>query len=475
MSAHPLFRYFHPLLHHFIITASMFRKHSKQVEKQLIDIVNSRNNCNKCGECGADYPTWASWNLGILLCGRCANIHKKVLSRGGPRGGPISKVKSLTLENWTDEQVDSLRRIGNKKAKRRWNPKLVRFPHTDDDDEGPIERFIIDKYVEGRFRDGAIDSDDYEDRMSRFSDDSGTLTPVARSSRLGSSVGFTGNRSRANSRQVPRLTHRKLTTFEQTQYQLQVAKIMGFGYKNRDAVLESLTLSNGDIDFALDILANDAKINPLLSELPPELPKRPSTVSTQSSAQGTTLPTSAGSSNDWWTGSTSAVAEQPQIYQYTDPVTGQVSYVDSNGQQYLDTNNPQHQQLLMQNTQMLTQQATKQNVLSLYNQPNNFTTNVATPTGQQQTQVMQGTQQNPQVQNPQQVQQNPQMQMQMQMPTMQTQVPQNQIMQQNTMQLQNQFQQMPQQVYMQPTVQQQTGFFTPQQQFQYGQPQQQWR
>lgn len=427
----------------------MSKRSSKQAEKQLIDIVNSRNNQNKCGECGSAYPTWASWNLGILLCGRCANVHKKVLQTNGPRGGPISKVKSLTLEPWTDDQIESLRRIGNKKAKQHWNPKRVPFPH-DDDDDFPAEQYMRDKYILQKFRYEVGDFEDGDDKFARYSNESGTLTPAGRS-RLSTIT----NRLRANSRQIPRLLHRKLTQYEQTQYPAQMNKMAAYGYSDRDAVLESLILSSGDIEFALDILDHDSKINPTLAELPPELPRRPSTAQVHS-APTSTAP--AATTSEWWnsqTGSQSAsqnqtgsgIGGQPQIYQYTDPITGQVSYVDSNGQQYLDPSNPQHQQMLMQQTnpQLIAQQTNKQNILSLYNQPDNFTTNVAVSTGQM------AQQQIPQMQQMQQPMQQMQQPMQQMQPT------------------QTGFQYAQNSMYMQPG---QSGAFG--QQAQYGQQQQYW-
>lgn len=43
-------------------------------------------------------PRWASWNLGIFLCIRCAGIHRNL-------GVHISKVRSVNLDTWTPEQV----------------------------------------------------------------------------------------------------------------------------------------------------------------------------------------------------------------------------------------------------------------------------------------------------------------------------------------------------------------------------------
>ena len=103
----------------------------------------------------------------------------------------------------------------------------------------------------------------------------------------------------------------------------------------------------------------------------------------------------------------------PQIYQYTDPVTGQISYIDSNGQEYLDPNNPQHQNQLMQmsNPQLIAQQTNKQNILS-YNQPTGQAFTQQQQPQQQQQQQPQYTNtvylQQQQQQQPQQPQQQPQ-------------------------------------------------------------------
>ena len=37
--------------------------------------------------------------MGIFLCMRCATIHRKL-------GTHVSKVKSLSMDSWTNEQVD---------------------------------------------------------------------------------------------------------------------------------------------------------------------------------------------------------------------------------------------------------------------------------------------------------------------------------------------------------------------------------
>jgi stromal membrane-associated protein len=44
-------------------------------------------------------PRWASYSLGVFLCIRCAGIHRKM-------GTHISKVKSITMDQWTMEQIE---------------------------------------------------------------------------------------------------------------------------------------------------------------------------------------------------------------------------------------------------------------------------------------------------------------------------------------------------------------------------------
>ena len=51
-----------------------------------------------CADCDAKGPRWASWNLGVFICIRCAGIHRNL-------GVHISRVKSVNLDQWTAEQI----------------------------------------------------------------------------------------------------------------------------------------------------------------------------------------------------------------------------------------------------------------------------------------------------------------------------------------------------------------------------------
>lgn len=68
-----------------------------------------KNTRNSLGEALLE-ETWltldAGLQLGIFLCMRCASLHRKL-------GTHISKVKSLSMDSWSNDQVDvnNLRRI----------------------------------------------------------------------------------------------------------------------------------------------------------------------------------------------------------------------------------------------------------------------------------------------------------------------------------------------------------------------------
>lgn len=107
--------------------------------------------------------------MGIFLCMRCATIHRKL-------GTHISKVKSLSMDTWSSEQVDvsclqsfqsiqqlitrhrnqSMKSHGNLLMNKIYNPKNVKPPvPTDvDDADACMERFIRQKYQYRSLEDG---------------------------------------------------------------------------------------------------------------------------------------------------------------------------------------------------------------------------------------------------------------------------------------------------------------------------------
>ncbi|KAJ0050503.1 hypothetical protein NL108_003736, partial [Boleophthalmus pectinirostris] len=88
-------------------------------------------------------PRWASWNLGVFICIRCAGIHRNL-------GVHISRVKSVNLDQWTSEQIQSIQDMGNTKARQLYEanlPENFRRPQTDQ----AVEFFIRDKYEKKKY------------------------------------------------------------------------------------------------------------------------------------------------------------------------------------------------------------------------------------------------------------------------------------------------------------------------------------
>lgn len=118
----------------------------KQLQDKCQSVLNGllRDEDNKyCVDCDSKGPRWASWNIGVFLCIRCAGIHRNL-------GVHISKVKSVNLDSWTPEQVVSLQQMGNSRARAVYEANLpdnFRRPQNDTS----LESFIRAKYEHKKY------------------------------------------------------------------------------------------------------------------------------------------------------------------------------------------------------------------------------------------------------------------------------------------------------------------------------------
>ncbi|GLD62670.1 stromal membrane-associated protein 1 isoform X6, partial [Lates japonicus] len=83
------------------MTTRSEREKAQKLNEQHQAILSKllREEDNKyCADCEAKGPRWASWNLGVFMCIRCAGIHRNL-------GVHISRVKSVNLDQWTPEQI----------------------------------------------------------------------------------------------------------------------------------------------------------------------------------------------------------------------------------------------------------------------------------------------------------------------------------------------------------------------------------
>ncbi|NWR48674.1 SMAP2 protein, partial [Regulus satrapa] len=138
-------------------------------------------------------PRWASWNIGVFICIRCAGIHRNL-------GVHISRVKSVNLDQWTQEQIQCVQEMGNGKANRLYEaylPENFRRPQTDQhpffffpplENHGAfpswssVESFIRDKYEKKKYMDRSIDINAFrkekDDKWKRSNESERKLEPI---------------------------------------------------------------------------------------------------------------------------------------------------------------------------------------------------------------------------------------------------------------------------------------------------------
>ncbi|XP_057219262.1 arf-GAP with GTPase, ANK repeat and PH domain-containing protein 2 isoform X2 [Triplophysa rosa] len=88
------------------------RRSSHSAAVALQALRNAKGN-DLCVDCEAPNPTWASLNLGALICIECSGIHRNL-------GTHLSRVRSLDLDDWPSELTKVLTAIGNHMANSIW-------------------------------------------------------------------------------------------------------------------------------------------------------------------------------------------------------------------------------------------------------------------------------------------------------------------------------------------------------------------
>ncbi|TNN73346.1 Arf-GAP with GTPase, ANK repeat and PH domain-containing protein 1 [Liparis tanakae] len=88
-------------------------RRSSQSEAVALQAIRNAKGNHLCVDCEAPNPTWASLNLGALICIECSGIHRNL-------GTHLSRVRSLDLDDWPGELTQVLAAIGNHMANNIW-------------------------------------------------------------------------------------------------------------------------------------------------------------------------------------------------------------------------------------------------------------------------------------------------------------------------------------------------------------------
>ncbi|KAK4348109.1 hypothetical protein RND71_034448 [Anisodus tanguticus] len=73
-------------------------------KRRLKDLLLQKDN-RVCADCGSPDPKWASTNIGVFICLKCCGVHRSL-------GTHISKVLSVTLDEWSDDEIDAMIEVG---------------------------------------------------------------------------------------------------------------------------------------------------------------------------------------------------------------------------------------------------------------------------------------------------------------------------------------------------------------------------
>eukprot|EP00954_Amorphochlora_amoebiformis_P009828 767624-Amorphochlora_amoeboformis.AAC.1 len=100
---------------------------------------------DKCSDCGRKLPSWASLNLGVIICMDCAGSHRGL-------GVHISKVRSVKMDTWEDKWLKNFLKMGgNTERNKIWEARLKSRDKLSEDNSSYRDDFIRQKYEHKAF------------------------------------------------------------------------------------------------------------------------------------------------------------------------------------------------------------------------------------------------------------------------------------------------------------------------------------
>lgn len=82
---------------------------NKYTHIEIFSLMKDPDN-KTCFDCGTIDPQWASISNGVIICIQCSGVHRSL-------GTNFSKVRSLTLDKWELNQIQYLKKGGNRRLK----------------------------------------------------------------------------------------------------------------------------------------------------------------------------------------------------------------------------------------------------------------------------------------------------------------------------------------------------------------------
>ena len=111
--------------------------------KKRVLLASQRPENQRCADCNCKLlssSVWASSTLGIFICINCSGRHRNL-------GTHITFVRSVTLDSWTNEQVELMEAIGNELSNIYWESRLPSdYPRPATEDLDGLTKFIRYKY-----------------------------------------------------------------------------------------------------------------------------------------------------------------------------------------------------------------------------------------------------------------------------------------------------------------------------------------
>ena len=86
-------------------------------QKQIMNKLLKKPENKYCADCKSNPPSWASINLGVLICIKCSSTHREL-------GTHISKIKSINLDVWPSDILEKFLKIDNKISNDYWEHNL---------------------------------------------------------------------------------------------------------------------------------------------------------------------------------------------------------------------------------------------------------------------------------------------------------------------------------------------------------------